>query len=152
MNWFNARMTVLPSAAIKDNTENQRIELQEKVKWSRVLILGGTGRIGGSTATSLSNLCPDLNIIIGGRNREKGAFVVAKLGKNSEFAEVNIDDKASLEAALKDVDLVVHSAGPFQQTGNCNVLEAAIQTKVRKRLHILMFVMTQAMHFVQSRL
>lgn len=129
MNLINARMTVLPSAAIKENTENQRIELQEKVKCSRVLILGGTGRIGGSTATSLSNLCPDLNIIVGGRNREKGASMVAKLGKNSKFAEVNIDDKASLDAALKDVDLVVHSAGPFQQTGNCNVLEAAIRTK-----------------------
>lgn len=31
-----------------------------------------------------------------------------------------------------DVDLVVHAAGPFQQAKNCNVLEAAIETKVRK--------------------
>lgn len=31
------------------------------------------------------------------------------------------------------VDLVVHTAGPFQQSENCTVLEAAIQNKVRQR-------------------
>ncbi|KAL5764747.1 hypothetical protein ACOSQ2_017361 [Xanthoceras sorbifolium] len=60
---------------------------------------------------------------------EKGAAMVNKLGKNSEIAEVNIDNMDSLETALKDVDLVVHAAGPFQQTQKCTVLEAAIETK-----------------------
>lgn len=36
---------------------------------SRVLILGGTGRVGGSTAIALSKLSPDLRITIAGRNR-----------------------------------------------------------------------------------
>lgn len=30
------------------------------------------------------------------------------------------------------MDLVVHTAGPFQQAEKCSVLEAAIETKVRK--------------------
>ncbi|KAB2074158.1 hypothetical protein ES319_A07G133900v1 [Gossypium barbadense] len=55
--------------------------------------------------------------------------MVATLGKNSEFAEVNINNKDSLEAALSDVDLVVHAAGPFQQSQKCTVLEAAIETQ-----------------------
>ncbi|TYH10002.1 hypothetical protein ES288_A07G142900v1 [Gossypium darwinii] len=55
--------------------------------------------------------------------------MVATLGKNSEFAEVNIHNKDSLEAALSDVDLVVHAAGPFQQSQKCTVLEAAIETQ-----------------------
>lgn len=53
-------------------SENQRtntVQLPDKVKNSRVLILGGTGRVGGSTAIALSNLCPDLRIVVGGRNR-----------------------------------------------------------------------------------
>ncbi|CAL5212446.1 unnamed protein product [Lathyrus oleraceus] len=104
-------------------------ELPEKIRNSRVLVLGGTGRIGGSTATALSNLCPDLQIIVAGRNREKGEALVAKLGGNSGFARVDIDDANSLEIALKGVDLVVHAAGPFQQTEKCSVLEAAINTK-----------------------
>ncbi|KAF3974623.1 hypothetical protein CMV_002072 [Castanea mollissima] len=106
-----------------------RVQLPDKSRNARVLVLGGTGRVGGSTATALSKLCPDLKIIIAGRNREKGASMVATLGGRSEFAEVNIDNVKSLEAALRDVDLVVHTAGPFQQAEKCTVLEAAIHTK-----------------------
>lgn len=36
-----------------------------------------------------------------------------------------------LVACFADVDLVVHTAGPFQQAEKCTVLEAAIRTKVR---------------------
>ena len=44
-------------------------KVEKKKKNSRVLILGGTGRVGGSTAIALSKLSPDLQIIIAGRNR-----------------------------------------------------------------------------------
>ncbi|KAF7153373.1 hypothetical protein RHSIM_Rhsim01G0193400 [Rhododendron simsii] len=115
-------------ACAKESNQH-RVLLPEKVRNSRVLILGGTGRVGGSTAIALSKLCPDLRIVVGGRNKEKGAARVAELGKNSEFAEVDIEERASLEATLRDVDLVVHSAGPFQQAEKCTVLEVAIQTK-----------------------
>lgn len=43
--------------------------LPDKARGARVLVLGGTGRVGGSTATALSKLCPDLRITVGGRNR-----------------------------------------------------------------------------------
>ncbi|XP_077252955.1 saccharopine dehydrogenase isoform X2 [Tasmannia lanceolata] len=106
------------------------LEIPNKLgKFSRVLILGGTGRVGGSTASALSNLCPNLQILVAGRNRERGAALVSTLGENSEFVEVNIDNAKTLEAALNDVDLVVHTAGPFQQAEKCTVLEAAISTK-----------------------
>ncbi|XAR60344.1 UDP-glucose 4-epimerase [Bertholletia excelsa] len=105
------------------------VQLSEKVRNSRVLIVGGTGRVGGSTATALSTLCPDLRIVIAGRSKERGAARVAELGKNSEFAEVDIGDMESLKSVLCDVDLVVHTAGPFQQAEKCTVLETAIETK-----------------------
>ncbi|KAJ0714388.1 putative carboxynorspermidine synthase [Helianthus annuus] len=118
-NWSSSiRVPTVASATLQ--TENLN---------SRVLVLGGTGRIGGSTAIALSKLSPDLRIIIAGRNREKGAGMIATLGKNAEFSEFNINDIKSLESALNDVDLVVHAAGPFQQTENCRVLEAAIRAK-----------------------
>ncbi|KAH7864095.1 hypothetical protein Vadar_025677 [Vaccinium darrowii] len=124
----NSSRSMMPMACAIESNEH-RVLLPEKVRNSRVLILGGTGRVGGSTAIALSNLCPDLRIIVAGRNKDKGATRVAELGKNSEFAEVDIEDRASLEATLHDVDLVVHAAGPFQQAERCTVLEAAIQTK-----------------------
>ncbi|KAL8527474.1 hypothetical protein ACS0TY_005357 [Phlomoides rotata] len=115
----------------KSSSKIERVELPEKVRKSRILILGGTGRVGGSTAVALSKFCPDqLRIIIGGRNRDKGAAMVEKLGNETEFSEVDINDSKSLEAALDGVDLVVHTAGPFQQAEKCTVLEAAIQNKV----------------------
>ncbi|XP_042513376.1 uncharacterized protein LOC122088245 isoform X2 [Macadamia integrifolia] len=111
-------------------SETRVSSLPNKILNSRVLILGGTGRVGGSTATALSKLCPHLQIVVGGRNREKGAALVAKLGKNSEFVEVDIENVRALEAALNGVDLVIHTAGPFQQAEKCTVLEAAIDTKI----------------------
>ncbi|PIN05637.1 Saccharopine dehydrogenase (NADP(+), L-glutamate-forming) [Handroanthus impetiginosus] len=113
----------------RSGTIIERSELPAKVKNSRILILGGTGKVGGSTALALSKFCPDLRIIIGGRNRDKGKAMVNKLGNNAEFFEVDINDSKSLEEALQDVDLVVHTAGPFLQAEKCSVLEAAIQNK-----------------------
>ncbi|XBI79999.1 hypothetical protein VPH35_089281 [Triticum aestivum] len=96
---------------------------------ARVLVLGGTGRVGGSTATALSKLRPDLNILIGGRNREKGESLASELGEQSEFVKIDTGNAAMLEKALEDVDLVVHTAGPFQREAECTVLRAAISTK-----------------------
>ncbi|VAI15720.1 uncharacterized protein LOC125508624 isoform X1 [Triticum urartu] len=96
---------------------------------ARVLVLGGTGRVGGSTATALSKLRPDLNILIGGRNREKGESLASELGEQSEFVKIDTGNAAMLEKALEDVDLVVHTAGPFQREAECAVLRAAISTK-----------------------
>ncbi|XP_074321257.1 uncharacterized protein LOC141657811 [Silene latifolia] len=101
----------------------------EKIRNSRVLILGGTGRVGGSTAIALSQLSPGLRIDVGGRNREKGEEMRKKLGEKSKFVEIDLNNVDALEAALEDVDLVVHTAGPFQQAESCSVLEAAIRTK-----------------------
>ncbi|KDP22125.1 hypothetical protein JCGZ_25956 [Jatropha curcas] len=126
---FHLKSASVMACAKQSNHDNSRVQLLEKNRNAKVLVLGGTGRVGGSTAIALSKLCPDLRIVIGGRNREKGAAMVAKLGKNSDFVEVNIDNVDSLEAALSDVDLVVHAAGPFQQAEKCSVLEAAIETK-----------------------
>ncbi|KAF7113389.1 hypothetical protein RHSIM_RhsimUnG0131400 [Rhododendron simsii] len=127
--WLHLNNSRSMAMACAKESNLHRVLLPEKVRNSRVLILGGTGRVGGSTAIALSKLCPDLRIVVGGRNKEKGAARVAELGKNSEFTEVDIEERASLEATLRDVDLVVHSAGPFQQAEKCTVLEAAIQTK-----------------------
>ncbi|PON59104.1 Hopanoid-associated sugar epimerase [Parasponia andersonii] len=120
--------STIPMACVRESG-HLRIQLPDKTRNSRVLVLGGTGRVGGSTAIALSKLCPELRIIVGGRNRENGAAMVSTLGVNSEFSEVDINNVTSLEAALNDVDLVVHAAGPFQQTDKCPVLEAAIKTK-----------------------
>lgn len=95
----------------------------------RVMILGGTGRVGASTAAALSRFCPSLRLVLAGRNREKGEALASKIGENTEFVQVNVEDIYSIQTALDGIDLVIHSAGPFQQEEKCNVLEAAISSK-----------------------
>ncbi|KAG0528651.1 hypothetical protein BDA96_05G029900 [Sorghum bicolor] len=111
----------------REAAQAQRRSRQSRT--GRVLVLGGTGRVGGSTATAISKLRPDLGILVGGRNREKGESVAAKLGSQSEFVQVDTRDAGMLEEALQGVDLVVHTAGPFQRAEECTVLQAAISTK-----------------------
>ncbi|OQU79120.1 hypothetical protein SORBI_3008G098230 [Sorghum bicolor] len=77
----------------------------------------GTGRVGGSTTTALSQLRPDLGILVGGTNRQ------------SEFVQVDTRDAGMLEEALQGVDLVVHTADPFQRAEEYTVLQTAISTK-----------------------
>ena len=59
-------------AAAAPSRSREAAQAQRRSKPSRtgrVLVLGGTGRVGGSTATALSKLRPDLGILVGGRNR-----------------------------------------------------------------------------------
>jgi saccharopine dehydrogenase-like NADP-dependent oxidoreductase len=64
--------------------------------------------------------------------REKGEALAAELGGGAEFSQFDIDNAAALRAALNGVDLVVHAAGPFQRREECSVLEAALDTNVKK--------------------
>lgn len=61
--------TIRSVASATETQTSTRVQLPQKTRNSRVLVLGGTGRVGGSTAIALSNLCPDLQIIVAGRNR-----------------------------------------------------------------------------------
>ncbi|QCD88821.1 saccharopine dehydrogenase [Vigna unguiculata] len=107
------------------------VPLPEKIRNSRILVLGGTGRVGGSTAIALSNFCPDLQILVAGRNREKGEALTAKLGGNAEFVRVDIDDVNSLETALKRKLCRSRNSccWSLPMRRKVYVLEAAINTK-----------------------
>ncbi|XVF47322.1 hypothetical protein PTKIN_Ptkin03bG0100100 [Pterospermum kingtungense] len=66
---LNTVAVAVASVKVAEHDNVNRVQLLEKTRNSRVLVLGGTDRVGGSTATALSNLCPYLRIVIGGRNR-----------------------------------------------------------------------------------
>lgn len=110
----------------------------------RILVVGGSGRVGGSTvrwlhhlgqADSVGRQRPPPQLVVGGRDRQNfermrerwrragGGMAVEEV----EFAKVDIEDEASIESALGDVDAVVHTAGPFQGLRRATVLEAAIR-------------------------
>jgi hypothetical protein len=69
-----------------------------------VLVLGGTGRVGGSTAAALSKLRPDLSILVKGRNR---------------YPPYPTDHTSSAPPELSSVSIAAHTSttsligGPF---------------------------------------
>ncbi|KAL2629903.1 hypothetical protein R1flu_014589 [Riccia fluitans] len=101
----------------------------KSAKQARVLVLGGTGRVGGSTARALATTEPTVQIVLAGRNREKGEALAKELGEGAQFSQFDFEDADKLKSILSEVDLVVHAAGPFQRRTKCEVLEAALATK-----------------------
>ncbi|KAJ8614484.1 hypothetical protein CTAYLR_000876, partial [Chrysophaeum taylorii] len=98
-----------------------------------VLVLGGSGRVGGSTVRWLDEFAKAegaaLKLRVGGRsvsNFERMRSRWPSLAQ-VEFVEVDINDEASLDCAMRECDLVVHTAGPFQGLRRATVLEAAVR-------------------------
>lgn len=97
-----------------------------------VVVLGGTGRVGASTAAALAAAVPGARLSLAGRSEASFQEAIARRPELSSASPLrcNIDDPSSLAAALKGADLVIHAAGPFQRRSDCAVLEAAIAAGV----------------------
>ncbi|WP_013323556.1 saccharopine dehydrogenase family protein [Gloeothece verrucosa] len=78
---------------------------------SKVLILGGKGRIGRSVAQDLVSHT-DAEIIITGRTA-KNELLQHNLDKSIKLLMLDLDDLEELRKTIKGCDLVVHCAGPF---------------------------------------
>ena len=94
----------------------------------RVLILGGTGRIGSSVAQDLI-AHTDAKITITGRNLAAGTSLSSQLGSRVEFVALDLADKESLMKAIAPSHLVIHCAGPFHYR-DASVLKTCIEQGV----------------------
>ena len=92
---------------------------------ARVLILGGTGRIGSSVAADLCSHNP-YEVQIAGRNPRRGERLCQTLGPLAQFLALDLDDRVRLRTAIAAADLVIHCAGPFLQR-DARVLQACIE-------------------------
>ncbi|GHI99346.1 saccharopine dehydrogenase family protein [Streptomyces olivaceus] len=78
----------------------------------RLLIYGASGYTGRLAVERAMQV--DLDIIVAGRDAGKTALLGEEFGVESRaFA---LDDPDAVRAGLKDVDCVLHAAGPFQVT------------------------------------
>lgn len=116
-----------------DTTYRQQRQPMQSTKAQRVVVLGGTGRVGGSTASALlsGKDADQLVVQVAGRSRENYHTAAERRPDltKAEFLRCDIDDLASVKAAIQGADLVIHAAGPFQRKGTCTVLQAAIELR-----------------------
>ena len=103
----------------------------------RVVVLGGSGRVGGSTAAWIYRLARreglDLSLAIAGRERGNYDRSIARLGLPAdevEFVRADVDGPfEALVSAFEGSALVVHTAGPFQGRTRPDVLRAALAAR-----------------------
>jgi Saccharopine dehydrogenase NADP binding domain len=104
--------------------------LQSSKPANNILVLGGSGRVGGSAVRALHDKFGDgLNICVGGRDRKNWDDYLRRLGRDLHgvrFEEVDINNQHRLNELISKNDLIVHTAGPFQGIRVPSVLEAAI--------------------------
>ena len=74
-------------------------------------IVGGYGATGSAVAAELLKTC-DGEILLGGRDAQKGSEVAAKLGGRVSAAQLDVFDAGSLESFCGRSSIVVNCAGP----------------------------------------
>ena len=94
-----------------------------------ILVIGGSGRVGGSAVRSLIE--HDLDVTVGGRsssNFEASIDRSPSLNKGAvKFQPLDIHSEQQLDAVIPNYDVIVHTAGPFQGLKDPGVLTCALQ-------------------------
>jgi short subunit dehydrogenase-like uncharacterized protein len=91
---------------------------------NQFLIYGATGYTGKLTAREAKK--QGLKPILAGRSEEKLKPLAKELG--FDWRAFDLSETAKLDAALKDVDVVLHIAGPFSATSK-PMADACLRTK-----------------------
>ncbi|KAK3258785.1 hypothetical protein CYMTET_32187 [Cymbomonas tetramitiformis] len=129
------------SAAVYAGTTGEDSNAEEL----RVLVLGGTGRVGTAAAIHLLKACPaslPLHVVLAGRSAEKGEAALEEVsqavGASTElydschrvsFLEMDFKEAPQLSAALQGAAGVIHTAGPYLNEYPV-VLKAAVDAGV----------------------
>lgn len=95
---------------------------------SRVLVMGGGGRIGQSVSSDLVKQS-DAAVTVTSRDLQAAQEAAAGLGSNTQALPLDLDDSVALQAAIASHDLVIHCAGPFHDR-DARVLKTCIQNQV----------------------
>lgn len=85
-----------------------------QIQNSTFLVSGGGSGLGAATARTL--IANGANVIVADINKTAGEATVAELGSKSRFAETNVCDEASVQAA---VDLAMSAFGGLHGAVNC---------------------------------
>jgi nucleoside-diphosphate-sugar epimerase len=111
----------------------------------KVLVTGGSGFLGSHVAEQLSEQGHEVVALVRKSSNRKFLHTL----RNVTLSEGSVEDKASVDRAMKDVDAVVHAAGLVKARteaeffecntqGTVNLLDAALEhaPKLRRFVHV----------------
>jgi saccharopine dehydrogenase-like NADP-dependent oxidoreductase len=83
----------------------------------KTVVLGGYGNFGARICRALSSF-PEIELVVAGRDAQRAARFAAELGNSVSSVPLDAKDK-SVADKLRSLgaELVIHTAGPFQQQG-----------------------------------
>lgn len=96
----------------------------------RILIVGGSGKIGQAVVQDLADHT-DAELILAGRQRARGEAIAAQFGKRADFVALDLDRASvdDLRQRVAGMDLVLQCVGPFRSRPP-TLLQAAIAAGV----------------------
>ena len=94
----------------------------------KILAIGGCGSMGRYAMRAAQNFKNINEIIIADINEESAKSFASTLNKKVSGIKLDVRDKAALRHAMKDVDMVVNTCGPYFKFG-APILSAAISSK-----------------------
>ncbi|ABW25787.1 saccharopine dehydrogenase family protein [Acaryochloris marina] len=95
---------------------------------SRVLVIGGGGRIGQSVASDLVKQL-EADVTLTSRDVKTVQEAADGLASTAQALPLDLDDWVALDTAISSHDLVIHCAGPFHDR-DARVLKSCIQNQV----------------------
>lgn len=98
----------------------------------KVLVIGGSGRVGGSAVRAIQQRYGDsISLFAGGRREQSWQQLLQTkkelVGKSIQFQQVDITDQINLRRVIENYDVIINTAGPFQGVTIPTVLETSLQ-------------------------
>lgn len=96
----------------------------------KVLVIGGSGRVGGSAVRSIASRIGSSNVASAGRSTTNWEDYTRQYHICSDitFHALDINDKERLIEIVSQYDIIVNTAGPFQGLQDLVVLKAALSS------------------------
>jgi saccharopine dehydrogenase-like NADP-dependent oxidoreductase len=91
----------------------------------RVLAVGGTGGMGRYACQIVASLDDIDDLVVTDLDEGRASAFAARIGPPARASRLDVTDELSLKSAMRDVDLVINTVGPFFRFGVL-ILRAAV--------------------------